>query len=108
MYAGSGRSGDFAGDPLYWLAASHGSIISDKSRAYITWTGAVGLPGDVKWIVYVAGVIVSHDASSGLWINLNGTLQNVAIVPVPLAAWTVDYDPLGGHDVNNLDWGCYD
>lgn len=102
MYAGCGRAGDFAGDPLltigryvlFWATP-------DQDAIRAAWQPAASLPGSPTWITYNAGVIVDHRAfaegrAEEFTPAVDGTLPALAAVAV---AEGVDddglYDPLG-------------
>lgn len=103
MYAGVGRAGDFAGNPLktvashyiYWLDAGKMSI-----RAVFT---LASLPANTV-ITYRNGEVQARAVSSPQTFTalVAGSVPNLAAVAVASAAYDASYDPLGGLDVANL------
>jgi hypothetical protein len=105
MYAGCGRAGDFAGDPLA-LLASQSLYFADGAQAKVKsiWSGAAAIPAGAKWYVYRDGTVISRDATSPTTCDAVtvGVIPNMAAVPVAAGVGDSSYNPLGGRNVANI------
>jgi hypothetical protein len=105
MFAGCGRAGDFAGDPLICLD-SHVLAWLDAGATQITasWTGVAALPVDAEWYTYRNGYVIQRGATSPHIFDaiIAGALPNLAVVPVAAGVGDSNYDPLGAQSLANL------
>ena len=105
MYAGVGRAGDFAGDPLLWVDSEMlGWVDVDEETIRAVWTAIAGLPGSSTWITYMDGVLQERGATSAedFTVPTAGTKPNIAAVAVAPGVSDGTYDPLGSEDVANI------
>jgi hypothetical protein len=105
MYAGCGRAGDFAGDPLQFLA-SQGLVWANVAQSQIraNWTGVAGIPAGAEWYTYRNGVVIERGSTSPKTFDAVtvGVIPNLAAVPVAAGVGDSSYDPLGGLNVANI------
>lgn len=106
MLSGSGRAGDFAGDPLVWVASYLLSWANAaQTRMRVQWTADASLPAGSTWILCVDGVAVSHTAALSLEFDVTvpGAIPDIALVAVPEGVDADElYDPLGGDALANV------
>ena len=105
MYAGCGYAGDFAGDPLEWVASGFLAWVgSDRENIRAVWSGDPDLPADSTWTTYLDGELQDRAAESAedFAVATAGVVPNVAAVAVAPGVGDDDYDPLGSEDAANI------
>lgn len=105
MYAGCGRAGDFAGNPLL-LGSESISWTSDAHSALLChWSAPAGLPVGFAWIIYVDGTLMARNVLPPFWVivpTLNVVPQIAAVAVSPALVASGTYDPIHGQDLANL------
>lgn len=106
MYAGAGRAGDFAGDPLAGVSLQRVAWLDESSRVQIraVWKPVAAIPGDATWITYNAGAVVSRNAVhlQDFTVAAAGIVPALAALPVPAGVDDGTYNPVAGRSVANL------
>lgn len=103
MYAGSGRAGDFAGDPLLLASEYVKWLNSGKTSIRAAFSAANGTPS-FKWITYKGNTVEARDVTSPQDFSVSpaGVIPSLTAVIVSADSFDNTYDPLGGSAVANL------